>query len=63
MDVQERLDWLTKHDASVRPFTPQPYVQLANVLRRQGMPKLRRGEFGAENQKEYSLEDSLEGDY
>jgi hypothetical protein len=37
MDVQERLDWLTKHDASVRPFTPQPYVQLANVLRRQGM--------------------------
>ena len=37
MDVQERLDWLTKHDASVRPFTPQPFVQLANVLRRQGM--------------------------
>ena len=37
MEVQERLDWLTKHDASVRPFTPQPYVQLANVLRRQGM--------------------------
>ena len=37
MDVQERLDWLTKHDPSVRPFTPQPYVQLANVLRRQGM--------------------------
>ena len=37
MDVQERLDWLAKHDASVRPFTPQPYVQLANVLRRQGM--------------------------
>ncbi|MDB9855836.1 hypothetical protein OAC47_00565 [Planktomarina temperata] len=37
MDVQERLDWRTKHDASVRPFTPQPYVQLANVLRRQGM--------------------------
>ena len=36
MDVQERLDWLAKHDASVRPFTPQPYVQLANVLRRQG---------------------------
>jgi len=37
MDVQERLDWLAKHDATVRPFTPQPYVQLANVLRRQGM--------------------------
>jgi len=36
VDVQERLDWLTKHDASVRPFTPQPFVQLANVLRRQG---------------------------
>ena len=37
MDVQERLDWLAKHDATVCPFTPQPYVQLANVLRRQGM--------------------------
>ena len=37
VDVQERLDWLAKHDASVRPFTPQPFVQLANVLRRQGM--------------------------
>ncbi|MDB9881144.1 hypothetical protein OAC67_03280 [Planktomarina temperata] len=36
MDVQERLDWLAKHNASVSPFTPQPYVQLANVLRRQG---------------------------
>ena len=37
MDVQERLDWLAKHDATARRFTPQPYVQLANVLRRQGM--------------------------
>ena len=37
VDVQERLDWLAKHDASVRPFTPQPFVQLANVLRRQAM--------------------------
>jgi len=36
MDVQERLDWLVKHDATVSPFTPGPYVQLANVLRRQG---------------------------
>ena len=36
MDVQERLDWLAKHDATARRFTPQPYVQLANVLRRQG---------------------------
>jgi len=36
MDVQERLDWLAKHDVFTRPFTPQPYVQLANVLRRQG---------------------------
>ena len=36
MDVQERLDWLAKHDATVSRFTPQPYVQLANVLRRQG---------------------------
>ena len=36
VDVQERLDWLAKHDPSVRPFTPQPFVQLANVLRRQG---------------------------
>ncbi|MDB4019990.1 hypothetical protein N9491_05185 [Planktomarina temperata] len=36
MDVQERLDWLAKHDAAARRFTPQPYVQLANVLRRQG---------------------------
>ena len=36
MDVQERLDWLAKHDATARRFTPQPYVQLANDLRRQG---------------------------
>ena len=36
MDVQERLDWLAKHDATVNRFTPQSYVQLANVLRRQG---------------------------
>jgi len=36
MDVQERLDWLARHDATVSRFTPQPYVQLANVLRRQG---------------------------
>ncbi len=36
MDVQERLDWLAKHDATALRFTPQPYVQLANVLRRQG---------------------------
>jgi hypothetical protein len=36
MDVQERLDWLAKHDLFTRPFTPQPYVQLANDLRRQG---------------------------
>jgi hypothetical protein len=36
MDVQERLDWLAKHDATVSRFTPAPYVQLANVLRRQG---------------------------
>ena len=36
MDVQERFDWLAKHDAAARRFTPQPYVQLANVLRRQG---------------------------
>lgn len=36
MDVQERLDWLAKHDAAALRFTPQPYVQLANVLRRQG---------------------------
>ena len=37
MDVQERLDWLAKHDATVSRFTPAPYVQLANVLHRQGM--------------------------
>ena len=37
MDVQERLNWLAKHDATVSRFTPAPYVQLANVLRRQGM--------------------------
>ena len=37
MDVQERLSWLAKHDATVSRFTPAPYVQLANVLRRQGM--------------------------
>jgi len=36
MDVQERLDWLAKHDATVSRFTPQPCVQLANILRRQG---------------------------
>jgi hypothetical protein len=36
MDVQERLSWLAKHDATVSRFTPAPYVQLANVLRRQG---------------------------
>ena len=36
MDVQERLDWLAKHDATVSRFTPAPFVQLANVLRRQG---------------------------
>lgn len=36
MDVQERFDWLAKHDATVSRFTPAPYVQLANVLRRQG---------------------------
>ena len=36
MDVQERLDWLAKHDATVSRFTPAPYVQLANVLRQQG---------------------------
>jgi hypothetical protein len=36
MDVQERLNWLAKHDATVSRFTPAPYVQLANVLRQQG---------------------------
>ena len=36
IDVQERLDWLAKHDSTARRFSPQPYVQLANVLRRQG---------------------------
>jgi hypothetical protein len=39
MDVQERLDWLAKHDATVSRFTPAPYVQLANVLRRQGFAR------------------------
>lgn len=33
MDVAERLEWLAKHDNTVSRFTPQPYVQLANVLR------------------------------
>ena len=36
MDVQERLDWLAKHDDTVSRFTPAPYVQLTNVLRQQG---------------------------
>ena len=36
MDVAERLDWLAKHDNSVFRFTPQPYLQLANVLRQNG---------------------------
>ena len=36
MDVAERLNWLAKHDNSVLRFTPQPHVQLANVLRRNG---------------------------
>ena len=36
MDVAERLDWLAKHDNSVFRFTPQPHVQLANVLRQNG---------------------------
>ena len=36
MDVAERLEWLAKHDNSVPHFTPQPYVQLANVLRQNG---------------------------
>ena len=39
MDVQERLSWLAKHDATVSRFTPAPYVQLANVLRRQGFAR------------------------
>ena len=36
MDVAERLEWLAKHDNSVLHFTPQPYVQMANVLRQNG---------------------------
>ena len=36
MDVKERLDWLAKHDNSVSRFTPQPYVQLVNMLRQKG---------------------------
>jgi len=36
MDVAERLEWLAKHDNTVSRFTPQPYVQLANVLRQNG---------------------------
>ena len=34
--MEERLKWLAKHDNSVSHFTPQPYVQLANVLRQNG---------------------------
>lgn len=36
MDVAKRLEWLAKHDNSVSRLTPQPYVQLANVLRKNG---------------------------
>ncbi|MGB2441796.1 hypothetical protein [Planktomarina sp.] len=36
MDVAERLEWLAKHDNTLSRFTPQPYVQLANVLRQNG---------------------------
>ena len=36
MDVEERLDWLAQHDNTVSRFTPQPYLQLANVWRQNG---------------------------
>ena len=36
MDVAKHLEWLAKHNNSVSRLTPQPYVQLANMLRQNG---------------------------
>jgi hypothetical protein len=43
MDVEERLEWLAKHDNSVSRFTPQPYVQLAKCCAKTGLPRRPRG--------------------